>query len=238
MASLSYMQDIEPTESISQIGITESESVASSSRITSGLTSSDTAFRSHFGSKKGFWERYLIITNDPVTLMRSESLLQVRTPDVPDWLPRRSSNGCVSTKKPSKILGHHFMKLSTKTTRVRWRFARNVSMSWSTRTPKKIEATRICGSIFVRSTKRTPVPFLKLKIPPLMLSLHALPVSPLQNCNACCFRRWQHAIGHLINSTTKFFDTSCTVGSQDTKYLDVKLWRVFENRGRDIKNRD
>jgi hypothetical protein len=84
MASLSYMQDIEPTESISQIGITESESVASSSRITPGLTSSDTAFRSHFGSKKGFWERYLIITNDPVTLMRSESLLQVRTPDVPD----------------------------------------------------------------------------------------------------------------------------------------------------------
>lgn len=74
------MEDIEPGESISQIGFGEGESRVSSSRPSfGGLTASDSGFRSRFGSQKDFWEKFLIITNDPVTLMRSKAILEVRT---------------------------------------------------------------------------------------------------------------------------------------------------------------
>jgi len=76
MASSTFARDINPEESASQVSFE-----ASSSRpIAGSLISSDTEFRSRFASNKDLSDKFLIIANDPVTLMRSESLLEVGTP--------------------------------------------------------------------------------------------------------------------------------------------------------------
>jgi hypothetical protein len=76
MASSAFARDIEPEESVSQISFE-----ASSSRPVAGsLISSDTEFRSRFASNQDLSDKFLIIANDPVTLMRSASLLEIRTP--------------------------------------------------------------------------------------------------------------------------------------------------------------
>lgn len=82
MASSNSMQDIEPGESISQIGFGLYEAESSTSAAGTGLgnlTSSDMAFRSQFGAQKTLADKFLIIENDPVTLMRSAHILEVRS---------------------------------------------------------------------------------------------------------------------------------------------------------------
>ena len=67
-------QDIQPEESISQIGFTES-STAGTSNATNTTPQLD--FLSRFSSPTGLGNNFLLIENDPMTLARSKAILKV-----------------------------------------------------------------------------------------------------------------------------------------------------------------
>jgi hypothetical protein len=71
-------QDIQPEESISQVGLGDFASRASTSRATG--SSSQSAFLSNFSSSIGLGENFLMIENDPVILTRSQYILKVTEP--------------------------------------------------------------------------------------------------------------------------------------------------------------
>ena len=75
MTSTRLSQDIQSNESISQVEFIDIEFIISISR---DMTSSQTIFLSHFPSQVDLGDKYLLIQNDPVTLVRAEMILKMR----------------------------------------------------------------------------------------------------------------------------------------------------------------
>ena len=76
MASTSASHDIQPEESISQIGRGDGDSIVScfKDRIEAS-TSTSSAFLSWFSSQMDLGDNFLVIQNDPVTLTRAKNIL-------------------------------------------------------------------------------------------------------------------------------------------------------------------
>ena len=156
MTSTRLSQDIQSNESIWQVEFIDIESIVNTSR---DMTFSQAVFLSHFSSQVDLGDKYLLIQNDPVTLIRAEMILKMRLTQLYHWFDRKSLVGFAWGEIMMRPRGICFMRLLNSRKTKQYVFARDADTKSLILTWRQIRATQISGNIIVNIT--TDVHFLK-----------------------------------------------------------------------------